>query len=443
MKRHVSNSFYGLLDYAAYPIGMLVVAPIVLRNLGSASYGVWTIVMALANIGAIIASGFGDAIIQQVAAQRANGIADGLVRVVRSAIAIHLLLGVFVGATLYVAAPYLSARVAPIDFALRTMVLSSTRVAAILVLLRAIETVCISVQRGFERYGAAIKATVAARLVSLLAAAVLASLSYTITCIMIATTGITLLGVGTQLLFLRRVIGVSSLRPGLDRAATRELFDFGKFTWIMAITSVVFAQSDRLIGGAAVGASALVAYALCAQIAQPVYGLAAAGLHFVFPYLAFRRATSSPAGLRRMVLKVFVINTALVGTGVPVLLIFSPPLLRLLATDAVARSCAPLLPGVVASSAILALTAPGSYTMLALGHVRTLTMVNIAAGSAMFLVSLEFLSRQGINAIVGARLAFALIALSIYIPLSRTLEFIRVPPHPSPIETHLTGREGA
>lgn len=67
MKRHIGNSIYGLLDYAAYPVGMLLIAPIVLRTLGIASYGIWTIAMAVANVGAIVASGFGDAIIRQVA----------------------------------------------------------------------------------------------------------------------------------------------------------------------------------------------------------------------------------------------------------------------------------------------------------------------------------------------------------------------------------------
>lgn len=41
MKPHFSNAFYGVLDYASYPIGMLLVAPIVLHKLGAAEYGLW------------------------------------------------------------------------------------------------------------------------------------------------------------------------------------------------------------------------------------------------------------------------------------------------------------------------------------------------------------------------------------------------------------------
>ena len=73
MRAHLANAGYGLLDYAAYPIGMLLVAPIVLRNMGAAQYGIWAIVTATVSMGSIIASGFGDANIQHVSSQRGLG----------------------------------------------------------------------------------------------------------------------------------------------------------------------------------------------------------------------------------------------------------------------------------------------------------------------------------------------------------------------------------
>ena len=69
MRRQLSNSMYGLLDYAAYPIGMLVVAPFILRNLGASQYGIWMVTASVVNIGSILASGFGDANTQRVASQ--------------------------------------------------------------------------------------------------------------------------------------------------------------------------------------------------------------------------------------------------------------------------------------------------------------------------------------------------------------------------------------
>ena len=70
MRRHLTNAAYGVLDYASYPFGMLLVAPIVLHKLGASEYGLWMIATALISAGGIIASGFCDANIQRVARLR-------------------------------------------------------------------------------------------------------------------------------------------------------------------------------------------------------------------------------------------------------------------------------------------------------------------------------------------------------------------------------------
>jgi O-antigen/teichoic acid export membrane protein len=67
MKGHLSNAAYGMLDYGAFPLGMLVVAPVLLHNVGVAQYGVWTMASAVVSIGGVVASGFGDANIQYIA----------------------------------------------------------------------------------------------------------------------------------------------------------------------------------------------------------------------------------------------------------------------------------------------------------------------------------------------------------------------------------------
>jgi O-antigen/teichoic acid export membrane protein len=412
---------YGLLDYAAYPFGMLALAPIVLRHLGVAQYGVWAVATAIVSFASIVASGFGDANIQQVATRRGAGGQEPLLRVVRASMGVHLVLGIAIGLILWIAAPYLADRLSLTDATLRQACLSCIHMAGVITVIRAIETVCISTQRAFERYGAAVRISIAGRLLSLAAAALLATFTRDVVNIMAATAAFAALGLLAQLIRLRQFLNYQSLAPSFDPTATRELIRFGIFTWLLSATGVVFSQADRLIAGASMGASAVVSYALCAQMSQPVYGLTAAGLHFLFPYFARQRANAAPATLRKTLLVSFLMNVLLVFVGAGLLLVFSDRILHLLATDAIARACAPLLPSVLAGSALLALGVSGTYAMLALGRVRPVTLINLAGAVVLLLVIAFFLRGFGVTAIVAARLAFALISLLIYVPLLHEL----------------------
>jgi O-antigen/teichoic acid export membrane protein len=423
MRPRISNFSYGLLDYAASPIGMLVVVPILLRNLGSAQYGVWIVAVSAVNIGAIVASGFGDANIHQVATLRANGSRAELFRVVRSTMTIHLVLGSVIAAILWLAAPYLAKQLAHADSALVPVCLLSLRFAAALILIRAVETVCISTQRGFERYGAAVRISVAARISSLFATAMLALLSGGVVACMAVSTVFGALGLALQLFQLRRLLQIETVLPAFDATAIRGLMRFGAFTWILAFTGVVFGQGDRLIGGASMGASALVAYAICAQIAQPVYGLTAAGLHFLFPYIAFRRAIDAPSALAGVVIRSVLANALLVVIGSGILLAFSRPILRLLVPAAATGECAALIGPVVVSSAVLALTVSGNYALLALGRPGLLAVINVIAASVMVSLIKILLPGHGVWAIVEARMAFAAIAMFGYLTLFRSISF--------------------
>src|SRR6185437_604346 len=144
---HLANAGWGVLDYAAYPVGMLLVAPIVLRNMGAAQYGVWSVATAAVSMGSIIAAGFGDANIQHVASQRGIGRPDLLLRTVRCMISINLILGTTLAVLTWVLAPYAARYVVPSDAALQAGCLWSLRLACILIWVRTMESVCISTQR--------------------------------------------------------------------------------------------------------------------------------------------------------------------------------------------------------------------------------------------------------------------------------------------------------
>lgn len=421
MRAHLTNAAYGVLDYAAYPVGMLLVAPIILRNMGAAHYGIWAVVSAVVSTGSIVASGFGDANIQHVASHRSLGRHDDLLRTVRSTIGINLVLGTVLAVLAWTLAPIVASHLVRVGGALQRDCLWSLRIASLLLWLRTMESVCISTQRAFQRYGAAVRVSLLARLLSLAAAAGLTYVLHSVTSLVAAGAVISICGTWLQFSHLQQLLHVTSLAPAWDSSALKALLGFGAFSWLQAVSGVVFSQADRLFLGVSLGAVAVASYALCTQLAQPIYGFAASGLHFLFPHLAESSTSQSPARTRKTVLIAFTCNLLLVALATATLMLFGQPILRAWAGVEIAQSSASIFPIIVWSSALLGLNVTGTYALLALGRVRVLTWINLTAGAAMLLLMAWILPRHGTYGLALARLCYGSITMLLYLPLAHEL----------------------
>ena len=76
-----------------------------------------------------------------------------------------------------------------------------------------------------------------------------------------------------------------------------------------------------------------------------------------------------------------------------------------------------MLPIVLCSTALSALSVAGCYGLLALGRVQVVTWLNLAAAAAMILSIFWLLPLFGIRGMAIARLVYGPIMLGVYIPL--------------------------
>ncbi len=437
MKNQISNAVYGVLDYLAYPLGMLAIAPLALRGLGNDRYGIWMIAVSAISTGSIVASGFGDANIRVVAMRRAAGNRRNVIRAVRSTMGIHLLLGAAMAILGWFLTPIVTTRLVSETSGLRADCLWSLRVACLLIPVRAIESVCVSTQRAFERYGSALKISAVTRLLSLAGAGALPFITHTVVSVLAATALISAYGVWLQIAQLRILLNAPSLLPVLDRETTWALVSFGVFAWIQAVSGLVFGQLDRLFAGVAFGAAAVTAYSLCVQLSQPIYGVVAAGLHFLFPRIAVQHALDDRAGVRRTVLLGFCANLLIVVLSASAVLTFGPAVLRRWGGAELARTCTAILPVVVWSTAFAGLGVAGAYSMLALGRARTLTCFTLAGGVLMTCSMGWLASRFGLQGMAWSRMLYGPITCLVYFPLLLALANRSKGPSYAPLSTAL------
>jgi O-antigen/teichoic acid export membrane protein len=400
---------------------MLLVAPIVLHRLGGSEYGLWMIATAVISAGGIIASGFCDANIQRIAHLRGTCEFDLMPHTVRGVLGISLVLGVTLAIGGWIAAPYAAPHIAVSHITPPRECLISLRIASVLILVRAVEAVGVSTQRAFEQYRGTVQISASVRLLTLGSAAVLTLLGHRTVSILVATA--IFLGLGAYLQFrqLRKFLGPVSLWPAFQSKETRVLLGLGVFVWLQALGAVVFGQFDRILLGISLGALAVAPYALCVQFAQPIFGLTASGLNFLFPYLSGRASTISSAGLRRTLLKAFTCNLLLVTCGAGMLLLLGDHLIRIWAGPAIAHRAAGILPPIVVGSALMGLGVTGTYAMQALGLFRTVACISLAGRTAMLLLMIYLVHHEGLRGLALSRLCYGSIALLVYLPLLRQL----------------------
>jgi O-antigen/teichoic acid export membrane protein len=425
MRRHLTNAVYGVLDYASYPFGMLLAAPIILHKLGASEYGLWMIATAVVSAGGIIASGFCDANIQRVARLRNSGEIRSVVQTVRSMMGINLVLGFTIAVGVWIAAPLAARHIAVSGLTPVRECLICIRIAGGLILVRAVESVGVSTHRAFEQYRGTVQISTAVRLLTLASAAGLALLGRRTVSILLATAALLILGTYIQFRGLRAFLGPGTLWPTFQVGETKALLGFGVFVWLQTLGSVVFGQFDRILLGVSLGAAAVTPYALCIQFAQPVFGLAASGLHFLFPYLSGRASALPNAALKRTLLKAFTANLLLVLCGAGLLVLSGDRLIRLWAGPAVAAGAKEIFIPIVLGSALMGLSVTGTYAMQALGLFRTVAFISLGGRAAMLVLMIYLLHHMGLRGLATARACYGLIALVVYLPLLRQLGITR------------------
>jgi O-antigen/teichoic acid export membrane protein len=421
MRKHLTNAAYGVFDYASYPMGMLVVAPIVLHRLGASEYGLWMAATAVISAGGIVASGFCDANIQRVARHRGTGDLELMPHTVRSILGINLVLGAALAIGGWVVAPIAASHMAVAHFTPPRECLLCLRIASLAILLRAIESVGISTQRAFEAYRGTVQISAICRFLTLGSAAVLALMGQRIASILLATSFFLALGAFLQLRRLRIFLGATSLWPSFQPSETRVLLGLGVFAWLQALGGIVFGQLDRILLSIYLGTLAVAPYSLCVQFAQPLIGVSASGLNFLFPYLSGRAGTISNNELKRTIWKAFACNLALVAAGGGLLLLLGDRLIRLWAGASVAQSADGILAPIVLGSALMGLGATGTYAMQALGRFQTVAYISLVGRTAMLLLMIYLLHRRGLEGLAISRLCYGVAALLVYLPLLRQL----------------------
>ena len=277
--------------------------------------------------------------------------------------------------------------------------------------------------RAHERYAPAVQISIVSRAAIVLVACAAVWQGHGIVAIMSATLCVVAFSVLVQAVAVRILIARIWPLPSFDRLA------FACFSWLQAFAGCVFNQADRLVLGALLGTPAVGYYSVCVQAAQPIHGLIAAALHFLFPHLSARLSTASAPELRGVVMSIVRLNALMAAVMCIPMVLFSNVILRLWMGAAFAAHAWIALSIIALSFGLLSLNVSTHYALLALAQVRLVATLNLLGGAAMLMSMLLLAPRLGLPGAAAARLLYGPITLLMYPRLRRLLS-------PSALNTH-------
>ena len=428
--RSARNAAYSAADYLLSPLLMIGAAPFLVARLGLAQYGIWMLVNALVGTAAVVPMGLGDATVKFVSSYRARGDGGGrgggggvhgVVRVVRSTLTVSALLGLLVAASAIASAPWLAGAVFKIASHDHDLAVRAIQLAGVGLVIRSIDSVFLATLRGYERYDLAAAVAMAVRIATIGGAVLLVTLGYGVVEILVCTLAVTLLGTLTQATLSRRLVQGLSLRPLLDRAALREVFGFGMYSWVQGLGGMIFSQVDVLLIGAILGSTQLAYYAVCVQLAQQVHALPAAAFSFLFPLVSGRSETSARSGLKALFGRYVAWNVLLAAALAAPLIFLGRPILTLWMGGEFAGHAYAVLAILALAYALISVNVVPHYTLLGLGQVRFVSLANLAGGVLSAIAVAALLPLIGLNGAGVGRLLYGPATTVNYVRAARSL----------------------
>jgi O-antigen/teichoic acid export membrane protein len=371
------NAFSNLLGAVIPALVALGTVPLVVKGLGDASYGVYSLVTAIVGYFAVIDINVTAGSVKYIAEFNAHQDQQRIDETVFFGLSVYALLGVLGGLGLFFGAQFFVTRVFSVPPALAAEAVDTLRLAALGFFLGQLQSYLNSIPQSLMRYD------IASRIEMLFG-----------TGVPLLTVAVLMLGYGLFEVILLRVVAsavncavlwrcIRRLLPQLawrkpGAAIRRELLGFSAYSFLSRFATLSYAYADKLIIGALVGVTGLAYFTVASTLANRILGLTYRLSGVFFPAASALAACGELERLRLLYLKasryvVFINASVLVLVAV-----FSYQILYYWMNPQFARAGQVVLAVMALSQFIDSLTSLPSLVNDGMGHPRFSGMFALA-----------------------------------------------------------------
>ena len=369
--RHFTNSLWNVVDVAVYPIIILLTARMFMARLGPQQYGIWMAVNVLIAALSMVNIGFGDATLRFVARYRAENNAQGVRAVVQATLTTYLLLGGAVAVFGLLGGWLVGAmdwhHVFKIEDAYKDVGIAAFQIGSFTFGVRLVEQILLSALKGFERYDAASRLSIASKVLTLGLNVGMVWLGFPLIQVFVNNAVVTLLTVGVEFWWVRRMVPGLSLGVKRNDPYLREVTPFGFWTWLQSMMGVVIGQLDKIMVTTLAGVAVFGFYSYAGLIAERSLSLLAAGAGFVFPIVSQKSHRNEPLLKMFSKMQLVLVTVGLAASGFGLLL--HEPIFHFLLKEKYA-GVAPFLPPFFIYLGVVGATVVPYYFLVGSGLAR-------------------------------------------------------------------------
>ena len=409
-----SNAFSNLLGALIPALVALGTVPLVVKGLGNAGYGLYSLVTAIVGYFAVIDINVTAGSVKFIAEFNARKDSGKIGETVCFGIMVYALLGALGALGLFFGAHYLVTRVFSVPPALAAEAVATLKLAALGFLLSQLQSYLQSVPQSLMRYD------ISSRVEMLFG-----------TVVPLLTVLVLMRGYGLFEVILLRVAAsavhclilwraIVRLLPGLalrwpSRPIRRALLGFSAWSFLSRFAALSYAYADKLIIGALAGVTALAWFTVAATLANRVLGLTYRLSEVFFPAASALSASGELARLDRLYLKatryVVFLNAAILA----LVAVFAHQILLYWMNPEFARNGAVVLAVMASSQFIDSLTSLPSLVNDGMGHPRVSGVFALARAAFGLLAVAAGVAGWGIDGAAWAHLAASLLFSAAFI----------------------------
>lgn len=270
----------------------LLLAPVLIRNLGAAAYGLLLLVWSAAGLLSVTNLGVGEATLRFVSHYIADGDAVAVNRVFRSTLAFYAIVCGAVVLVMFVAAPALVGllKVSPGERALSTWLL---RLAGVLFTLEMFSNAFRSIPMALHRYDVTSKLSVAQGVARGGGFSLLAYAGFDILYIVLWDLLVSTLVLTWLVRISRRLMPALQVAPMASGAGMREIFGYGVYSFLTQLFLSLYRESGKFILGNRIGPTAVAYLGTPDAIAYRIYMIVVSGIETLMPRFSASRDTAA------------------------------------------------------------------------------------------------------------------------------------------------------